>query len=297
MSFWPAYGWFCHIYSEPVFTFLLALLIGSWAWQAASRGPAGFAGLGSLVALSALCRPEMYALLPIVMADAARGSGPLLRRLRPAGLVLAGFLVLEVPWVVRNCASVGRPVITAAAGTQSMFQATWHQAQNWQGNVYHDPGRFPVDPETFWRLPERERDGLFRQWAVQNVREAPLAVLMCVPKRLLMFFYQLPPAGWLPTTKSLLLMTPLYALAALAYRWSSREQRRLLDRCLIVIGVNAAVHAILVSEFRYSHPIQPYVFLMASVALVGLCDRLATAARRPLAQPGLPGLPEKSPAT
>jgi hypothetical protein len=275
LGFTPAYGWFCHIFSEPIFTPLLALLIAVWTMQSRSRTLPGFLGLGVAAAVNALCRPEMYALAPILAIDAWRGTEPRQRRLAAVALLTAGFMLLEIPWFVRNCVSVGRPVVTATAGIQNTFRATWYTAQNWQGNVDHDPAVFPMDPKVFWALPEMERDRLFEQWTTDNLRNAPLQVAMCVPKRAWMFFYQLGPTGWMPSTKTLLFGTLIYALAALGYRWSSPQQRRLLNRCLWVIAVNAAVHALVTSDYRFSHPMQPYFFLMASVAAAGLLDRWA----------------------
>ena len=37
MFFWPAWPWFCHIFTEPLFTLLLALIL--WAWTEAVRAP------------------------------------------------------------------------------------------------------------------------------------------------------------------------------------------------------------------------------------------------------------------
>ena len=68
-----------------------------------------------------------------------------------AALVM-GFLMLEVPWVVRNYLALDRIVITTTGGSQSLFLATWHQQANWMGNVFHDPERFPPAGEGFWKL-------------------------------------------------------------------------------------------------------------------------------------------------
>ena len=275
MAYNPAYVWFCHIFTEPVFTALLAMFILTWVTTIRRGSSFGYLATGLLLALNALLRPEMYGFLPVVLADVAWSHGR--KGMKAIGLVVLGFLLLEVPWVARNYVSVGKPVVTAANGTQSLFQATWYQAQNWQGNVYHDPARFPVEPKAFWRLPEAERDEMFKHWALENIREAPFSVFMCVPKRLLMFFYQLGPTGWMPSWKSLVFGTILYVFAVIGYWQSSSDQRQLLNRCLSVIAILALIHALLVSEFRYSHPIQPYVFMMACVAFVWVFDALVSA--------------------
>ncbi len=278
MFFWPAWPWFCHIFTEPLFTLLLALIL--WGWLEMVRRPTWPRHLvtGLLLAVGALCRPEVYLLAPIPVLDTLRRQGWRSRRAWVgAGLILLGFALLEVPWVVRNWLSIGRVIITADAGMENFFMATWYQEANWQGNVIHDPARFPPAGQGFWKLPLEERNRIFWEMAWQNIREAPGQVLLCMPKRFLMFFFQYPPRGWLPTWKSLVLGIPLYLLALLGYGWAEGPVKFLLRRALAILAVLALVHTVLVSEFRYSSPVQPYILLMASIGFWGLGHRVAKA--------------------
>ncbi|MCS7306223.1 MAG: hypothetical protein NZ602_14090 [Thermoguttaceae bacterium] len=267
MFFWPAWPWFCHIFTEPLFTLLLALIL--WSWLEMVRQPRWWKHLltGLWLAVGALCRPEVYVLVPIPLLDTLRQHGwKIWRAWGGVAWLLVGFALLEVPWVVRNWLSVGRAILTADAGMENFFLATWYQEANWQGNPLHDPKRFPPAGQGFWQLPLEERNRIFRELAWQNIREAPGQVLLCMPKRLLMFFFQYPPRGWLPTWKSLLLGVPLYGLAVVGYLVAPETLKILLRRALAILAVLALVHTLLVSEFRYSAPVQPYVLLMASTA-------------------------------
>jgi hypothetical protein len=122
-----------------------------------------------------------------------------------------------------------------------------------------------------------ERNRIFREMAWQNIRQSPGQVFLCIPKRFLMFFFQYPPRGWIPTPKGLLLGVPLYLLAILGYWWSPKSLKILLRRALAMVVVLALIHSLLVSEFRYSHPVQPYILLMASVAFWQLAEQVRKA--------------------
>jgi len=278
MFFWPAWPWFCHIFTEPLFTLLLALIL--WAWLEMVRRPTWGNHLitGLLLAVGALCRPEVYVLVPIPVLDTLHRQGWRSRKSwAGVGWILLGFVLLEVPWVVRNWLSVGRAILTAQTGTENFFLATWYQEANWHGNPLHEPERFPPAGQGFWQLPVEERNRIFREMGWQNIRQSPGQVFLCIPKRFLMFFFQYPPRGWLPTPKGLLLGVPLYLLAILGYRWSPESLKILLRRALAMVVVLALIHSLLVSEFRYSHPVQPYILLMASVAFWQLAEQVRKA--------------------
>ena len=274
MFFWPAWPWFCHIFTEPLFTLLLALIL--WAWLEMVRRPTWWNHLltGLLLAVGALCRPEVYVLAPIPVLDTlCRQGWRTGRAWGGAALIFVGFALLEVPWVVRNWLSVGRAILTADAGMENFFLATWYQEANWQCDPLHDPTRFPPAGQGFWELPLEERNRMFSEMAWQNLRQSPGQVLLCLPKRFFMFIFQYPPRGWLPTWKGLLLGVALYLLAILGYLLADGRLRFLLHRALAILVVLALVHTLLVSEFRYSCPVQPYVLLMASTAFWRLAER------------------------
>lgn len=274
IGFWPAYPWFCHIFSEPVFTFLLAGFLLVWTETIRSGSRWGYAATGLLLAASSLCRPEMYVFVPVLLIDVLHKHSLRWKGGEALTLIAIGFLLLEAPWVVRNWVSVGKPVISADNGTMNIFLATWFQEANWQGNPFHDPDRFAPAGQGFWQRPEEERNRIFWEMALQNVREAPGQVLLCIPRRFFMFFYQYGPRGWLPSLKSLVFATTLYLSALIGYRRSSAAQKVLLRRALCLVGVIAAVHTAMVSEFRFSCPVQPYIILMAMAGALGIFDRM-----------------------
>ncbi len=135
-------------------------------------------------------------------------------------------------------------------------------------------------------IPQEEQDAIFRRLAWDNIRQAPLNVFLLIPRRFLIFLFQLPATGWLPTTKSLFLGGALYALAFIGYCLASPGQKLRCSPCLWLFGFNALFHTLLAAEFRYSHPVQPYIFMLASAGTVLLFDRLmASRAASPDANP------------
>jgi hypothetical protein len=273
LGYVPAYPWFCHIFTEPIFTTLLALFVLTWM-VALERGGVWHLFTGVTLALAALCRPVMYFFMPFVLLLPLLRAGFKRHVLRSLGLLTVGFLLLEVPWVVRNCYQTGQPVLTTSGGSQAFFLMTWYQQANWLGNPFDDPKRFPPQAEGFWALPEEQQNAIFRRMAWDNIREAPLSVLLLVPRRLLIFLFQMQATGWLPTAKSLLFGGAIYLLALLGYVLSPRSSRSRVAPCLWLLGFNVLFHSLLVAEYRYSHPIQPYFFMLASAGVFLVSARL-----------------------
>lgn len=269
----PAFPWFCNVFSEPIFTAFVALFVLAWL-VALEKGGGWYVLMGVALALAALCRPVMYFFLPIVLLYTVFTTGLKRRALQAVGLCVAGFLVLEIPWVIRNYQTLGQLIVTTSGDGINIYIATWYQQANWMGNVSHDPTRFPPAGQGFFSLPIEQQNALYRKMAWENIREAPVQVLLLIPKRFLMFLFQLGPTGWAPSLKTLVLGGALYLLACFAYGFATSAQRLRCAPCLLLFGFNVLFHSLLVAEFRYSHPVQPYVFLLAAAGAVFLFDRL-----------------------
>jgi len=179
---------------------------------------------------------------------------------------------------------LGETILITQGTSQALHLCTFYQEANWFGNVYHDPARFPPAGEGFWKLPKEEQDRRFREMARQNWEQAPGQVLLLIPKRFLMFFFQMHARGWMPTLKSLVLTGVLYQTAILGFWLAGAGSRKLYQPCLILVLFNAAFYTLLQSEYRYSHPIQPYIMMLSAFGLWAIADR-ALALLRPK-QPG-----------
>ena len=274
IAYTPAHPWFSSIFVEPIFTAVLAVFMLSWTVALQRHTGTWYFLSGLLLALAALSRPVMYFFLVPFLFLMVRHTGWTRKAGWVACMALLGFLSLEIPWVVRNYISTGRPVAMTSGGTQALFLATWYQEANYFGNPFHDPKRFLPGVENFWDLPQDEQNRRFGQMARENIQNEPLRVLMLIPKRFMLFLFQMQGRGWIPTSKSMFLGGLLYLLALLGYYVSSFEKRKLYEPCLYLILFNIMFHSLLIAEFRYSHPIQPYIFMAASVAIVFCYDRV-----------------------
>lgn len=286
IAFLPAWPWLCNIFSEPIFTALMAAFVLVWIHTLAKPESAWrWLMLGVLLVLVALTRPVMYFFVPVVMLDAIWRFG----LKRQVGLSLAwmllGFALLEVPWVIRNQMVLGQTILMTQGTSQALHLATFYQEANWTDNVYHDPERFPPAGEGFWQLPKEEQDQRFREMAWENFQNAPGKVLMLIPKRFLIFFFQLPATGWIPTVKSLILTGILYPTVIVGFWLAGPARRRLYQPCLILVLFNAAFYTLLQSEYRYSHPIQPYIMMLSAYGLWAIAERLLAFVRPPQASP------------
>lgn len=275
IAFLPAWPWLCNVFSEPIFTTLLAAFVLMWIHTLA-KPESGWRWflLGLFLIAVAFARPVMYFFVPVVMLDAIWRFG--LKRQVGLSLVwmLLGFALLEIPWIVRNQQVLGRFIPTTQGTSQAWHLMTYYQEANWMGNVYHDPQRFPPAGKGFWQLSKEEQDRRFVEMAKQNWQDAPGKVLMLIPKRFMMFFFQMHDRGWLPTFKSLLLTGVLYPTAILGFWLAGPMRRKLYWPCLVLVLFNAAFYTLLQSEYRYSHPIQPYIMMLSAFGLWEIADRL-----------------------
>jgi hypothetical protein len=110
--------------------------------------------------------------------------------------------------------------------------------------------------------------------AWENVQTAPGQVLLLIPRRAMIFFFQMRETGWLPSVKSMILNSVLYPTAILGFYLAGPILRRRYMPVLILLGFTAAFHTLLQSEYRYSHPIQPYIMMLSAFGLWQIAERL-----------------------
>ena len=86
--------------------------------------------------------------------------------------------------------------------------------------------------------------------------------------------------GWMPTVKSLLLNSVLYPAALLGFWLAGPDVRRRYGPCLVLILFNAAFYTLLLSEYRYSHPIQPYIMMLSAYGLWRIAEFMLSIFKR-----------------
>lgn len=84
------------------------------AWGKTKRGQAASA-LGALLGLAALTRPVVQ-YVPLLFAAMALWPGRARRPLLQVAILIAAFVIVLSPWVVRNALVIGEPVVTTNGG-------------------------------------------------------------------------------------------------------------------------------------------------------------------------------------
>jgi hypothetical protein len=114
--------------SEPLGELALVSALLSFLWALDSRNPWAFLLPGALLGVTALARPEYLIFGPIFAAIALVLIGRAVARrpgLAAAGLVLAGFLIPVLPWLVRDYVILDRVVPISTGGGKALFIGTY----------------------------------------------------------------------------------------------------------------------------------------------------------------------------
>ncbi len=101
--------WTPALFSEPLFTFGVAMTLATALWAPRRRSIAAYVATGIVLAATAFVRSQGMALLVpvlIIVAPPTLRPAPIARVIAP---LLAGIALLIVPWAVRNEIAMGRP--------------------------------------------------------------------------------------------------------------------------------------------------------------------------------------------
>jgi MYXO-CTERM domain-containing protein len=278
------------VMSEPLFVALmLAALCAAVQIRGSPRRWAWVLLAGLLVGLSALTRANGLILLA-PLAWAAWDVRPRwsVRALAAPAVLVAVALVTVAPWTIRNAVELHAfvPVSTqlgsALAGT------------------YNDEARLDSENPASWRslkrvgdyaeiyarissTPEAEIEREYRAVAEHYIREHPLyvaKVAFWTSRRML----ELGGLDWARHTYSTVSVGPgwanagiacfwLFALLALAGAWAARARRAPWWVWAVPLLMYLSVVFLVVETPRYRSPIDPFVILLAALAVTAAVDR------------------------
>lgn len=295
-----AAGWLAAVFPPMVFLsgslvaenlFVFLMLVAAWATLRAREQGHRFAWAvlaGVACGLAALTRTNGLALLLPVAVGLAAASGLRPRRLPvrallvPAAALLAAALTIA-PWTVRNAAAFGEFVPVSTQGGYTMA-AVWNADADSPGPSRGAPHYGPVEPYQHRPgIDEVELDRTLRPRATDYARSHPGYVVELAGLNVLRMFklagdesftyYWNLERDMTPARRAVdsvgLAVVVVLALFALV----SRRSRALLRRAPLWLWLfpllMLASSVLLLGNPRYRAPIDPFLALMAAVAVTG----------------------------
>jgi hypothetical protein len=182
-------------------------------------------------------------------------------------LASTGFLLLWAPWWIRNAAIFGVFVSTTLNVGESLYDGLSPKA-----NGASDTS-FARDPEV-QKLPEPQRDRIWRDRAVAYAKEHPRRVLQLTVVKWARFWSPWPNESrfrdWRVMTATGGYSLVLDGLAIVGV-WLFRRRVGFLAFCLLPTLYFCALHLIFVSSVRYRIPTTPLMAILAGAAAAWLC--------------------------
>lgn len=264
--------------SEPLFMHLLAwtVLVTIRALEQGAFRNAVTAGL--LLGASCLARPTV-ALLPVIFAILF----PLVWRRRGVWLALAAcvtWAAVQVPWVLRNQAVFGRPVLTSTLGGYGLYIAA---AAARDDNVHLSGWRLDLrglhremrslledTGRTLDDVTEVELDDVLGQEAAAIIAVNRVAYIRNSALGALGIWY------WLNSGRGAYLVQNglYYALAGIGVLVAIRGRMWRVLMLLALPAYAVAVHLPVLPQYRYIVPFTPYVFVFSGIGLLFITRRL-----------------------
>jgi len=295
-------------YVDCVLTFLLMLLVHLVLQGARSPRPSALGlGAGALLGVAILTRPIVVVYLPcLVGLWLLDGSRPGRARLALAAACVLGTCLTILPWTVRNHFAYGRFVPVSSGLFTKLWQGNNELAVGGPDDrdllIDSDDWRARLErqPEPTRRALEAKysgvrdqiglradqigdlglaRDEVLRPIALGCITASPGRTLLLAGRKLATLFSPFSStetenghtgAGY--RMVAALSLYPVLVLA-LAGAWIGRPHVRLLAPLYLLVGSVIGAYALLTACTRFRLPLDPYLILLAAVAIVGSVAR------------------------
>lgn len=304
-------------YVECLFTLLIALTVYLAVRGLDARQPLGMGVLtGCAFGLTALTRPVFLAYLPLLLAGSVLGAAAGLRRTLPACAAIVVTAALTIlPWTLRNYLVFGQPIVVSTGFGTKLWQGNNELAAGdaddrelyWWGPVwkarldalgegergviqarYAEVGRQVEELQVRTGDQYLASDAILGPIAIEYIRTHPGRCARLFAAKLVTLFQ--PFSKTITTNEdtsarnrvlAAVAYLPMLALA-LAGAWLGRSRHRGLLLLYGVIGSLATAYGLLNTCTRFRLPLDPYLIVFASIALVELWGwgRVTRAGRR-----------------
>jgi 4-amino-4-deoxy-L-arabinose transferase-like glycosyltransferase len=280
--------------------------LAMWAVLRISSTHTGRDGLvaGVILGLGALCRPIVWGwALLIVVLTKFRPDLSARARLAAMLLILAGFVGVQTPWLVRNWFELGRPVWTTTHGGYTFLLGNnpvfycevvaKPDVDLWPEDSFQAWTRMHEKKHMFMGEVERDRYLYDRAWAF--IRGNPGAFLACSWLKFKRFWGLRPHAMHSPTLGWLVAVWYGAQLPLLAVGFAAgRGWRWPLVLLLAAILVFTLTHTFYWSNMRMRAPLAPALAVFAGIGAVWFVRKIRKTSPVRVASPspsGLGGLP------
>jgi len=229
----------------------------------------------------ALCRPEYLgfcAVTIVFLASANRLSW--LTAAKRFTAVLLGVALLLAPWMARNYALTGQPLITVSGLGQNLYLGTFETNSNWLGwNQFPEEIFADATEREYVRnldqqnlsaaytgtIAMQEFDRQFIQLALKRIEADPWAVVKNWFTRLPRLWYQFYIPMYRDAEASGLYFLAYFALAGAALVRARRAERVRMMPAVLMFAYVSTVYLPLHIESRYSVPTMPLIISLAGI--------------------------------
>jgi 4-amino-4-deoxy-L-arabinose transferase-like glycosyltransferase len=247
--------------------------------------------LGALLGLAALTRTTVLSFAPLLLVWLSRFKA--VQLLSPAALlVVLVSAVVYAPWPVRNSLLLGQFVPGSSESTEWLWRGTNPAATG--GSLTTD-GRtmLQVAPSAFQvrvaSASEAERISIYRDAAVEYVREHPTNALALYLAKLRAFWFgsdatgQLYPSIWTALYNAWYAIVALLALVGGWWSWRQPSVRPAVILIMASLALVSASQAVFYVEGRHRLAIEPLLLVLSGAGLVQLASMVGLEAwiRRP----------------
>ncbi len=242
--------------------YILTLLVALTA-IASRRGLPGMVLAGAAFGLGAMTRSTSF-LLPFALVPIVWRFLPGGRRAGGVAILLAAFLVVLTPNIIRNAQLFGRFVPVRTGGGAGLMEALGPWADGAPGM---DRIEYPPTPDD---ANESDRDAVYRRAAWRWVQENPGRTARLALTKLARTWSPMMSAPGHSSAAyqavAILTVAPIYLLAITGI-FIMRRRVFVLTLLLAPAAYFTLVHMILVGSVRYRVPVMPLLFLLAGVAI------------------------------
>jgi len=231
-------------------------------------------GAGLAFGLATLIRPSALLWLPFLLVVQLLIWRRLLPSWRAWAGIVVGFVLVMLPWWLRNYWLTGKFILTPTQVGASLYDG-WNPQASGSSNMDFVPDKlrevqrqYPDAHPLFWELElDRQLKREAVTWAIQN----PTAVLRLAFVKFRRFWNIVPndpgfnvfPVNWIMAVAAV--FTFVLAIVG-ALRWA--RQRVVAMTCVLPAVYFTLLHMVFVSSLRYRIPVVPGLIVLASATLV-----------------------------